>query len=101
MKRSKTMSRLSMIVMGSLLVAGCSTQFQADGGDDDPVPDVVEEVQIDVPADAPDAVDAPDVPTDGGAECGNGDVEGDEECDDGNDVNGDGKKEILLGILGG
>ncbi|MBW2261895.1 MAG: hypothetical protein JRG91_07980 [Deltaproteobacteria bacterium] len=74
---------LLVIVAG--LVA-CSTEFNTD-----------------VDGDAPDAFDAStepgpdlvpdggsDVIPDGGPECGDGDVEGDEQCDDGNDVDGDG-----------
>src|SRR5512134_3778031 len=56
---------------------------QPDAGPDATDPDAAP-----VAPDAPDVPDAPDA--DAGPFCGNQVVEGDEECDDGNDVPGDG-----------
>ena len=82
-------------LLAALVSMGCATDFtKGDVGDDGE--DVLEEsvdgldvpveTPVDVPTDGTDAVDAPD----GGPDCGNGEVEDGEECDDGNDVPGDG-----------
>jgi cysteine-rich repeat protein len=75
-----------LISLFFLACAACNTEFESDLDGD--APDGFD-ASTEVPADAgPDGV--PDAEPDGGPECGNGEVEGDEQCDDGNDVDGDG-----------
>jgi cysteine-rich repeat protein len=85
------------IALASILLAACGSavDFVDDDGSTTDAPgddaiDVVEETApdaVDDPADDP----APDAAPDGtSGECGNGSVEGGEDCDDGNDVDGDG-----------
>jgi cysteine-rich repeat protein len=89
--------RLLHIVLAVALSAACgsSSDFVDDDGS---APDAPSDGLVDVAEEAsPDAADDPaDDPTDDPApdgpaeECGNGSVDGGEDCDDGNDVDGDG-----------
>ena len=84
-----------------LVLTACGSAVEFSGGDADAgdvAADHATDVPADVPADGepdgggdPPGDPGPDVHTDGGpSECGNGETESGEACDDGNDVDGDG-----------